>query len=77
MLCISTDLSEFIVIFIYYENISYIVICYQQHILQKMFLLGEGFYMKEIVIEHNGIKYSKEDIIKLLDLVFDIVGEEV
>ena len=35
------------------------------------------FYMKEIVIKHNGIEYTKEDIIKLLDLVFDIVGEEV
>ena len=33
--------------------------------------------MKEVIIEHNGIEYSKEDIIKLLDLVFDIVGEEV
>lgn len=33
--------------------------------------------MKEIVIKHNGIEYTKEDIIKLLDLVFDIVGEEV
>ena len=33
--------------------------------------------MKEIVIKHNGIEYSKEDIIKLLDLVFDIIGEEV
>lgn len=33
--------------------------------------------MKEIVIKHNGIEYSEEDIIKLLDLVFDIVGEEV
>jgi hypothetical protein len=33
--------------------------------------------MKEIIIEHNGIKYSEEDIIKLLDLVFEIVGEDV
>jgi hypothetical protein len=33
--------------------------------------------MNEIVIEHNGIKYSEEDIIKLLDLVFEIVGEDV
>lgn len=33
--------------------------------------------MNEIVIEHNGIKYTKEDIIKLLDIVFEIVGEDV
>ena len=33
--------------------------------------------MKDIVLTHNGIEYTKEDIIKLLDLVFDIVGEEV
>ena len=33
--------------------------------------------MKEIVLKHNGIEYTREDIIKLLDLVFDIVGEEV
>ena len=33
--------------------------------------------MNEIVIEHNGIEYSKEELIKLLDLVFEIVGEEV
>ena len=33
--------------------------------------------MKEIVIKHNGIEYTEEDIIKLLDLVFDIVGEQV
>ena len=33
--------------------------------------------MDEIVLEHNGIEYSKEDIIKMLDLVFEIVGEEV
>ena len=33
--------------------------------------------MKEIVIEHNGVQYTKEDIIKMLDLVLDIVGEEV
>lgn len=33
--------------------------------------------MKEIVIKHNGIEYTREDIIKLLDLVFDIVGEDV
>ena len=33
--------------------------------------------MNEIVLEHNGIEYSKEELIKLLDLVFEIVGEEV
>ena len=33
--------------------------------------------MKEIVLKHNGIEYTREDMIKLLDLVFDIVGEEV
>jgi hypothetical protein len=33
--------------------------------------------MDEIVLKHNGIEYTKEDIIKLLDLVFEIVGEEV
>lgn len=29
--------------------------------------------MEEIVLKHNGIEYSKGDIIKILDLVFDIV----
>ena len=33
--------------------------------------------MKEIVIQHNGISYTEEDIIHLLDLVMEIVGEEV
>ena len=33
--------------------------------------------MKEIVLTHNGIEYSKEELIRLLDLVFEIVGEEV
>ncbi len=33
--------------------------------------------MEEIVLKHNGIEYSKEELIKLLDLVFEIVGEEV
>lgn len=33
--------------------------------------------MEEIVLTHNGIEYSKEELIKLLDLVFEIVGEEV
>jgi len=33
--------------------------------------------MKEIVIKHNGIEYTEEDIIQLIDLVLDIVGEQV
>lgn len=33
--------------------------------------------MKEIVFEHNGVQYSKEDLIQLIDLVLEIVGEEV
>ena len=33
--------------------------------------------MDEIILEHNGIQYSKEDIVKMLDLVLEIVGEEV
>ena len=33
--------------------------------------------MNEIVIKHNGIEYTEEDIIQMLDLVFSIVGEEV
>ena len=40
--------------------------------------LGEGgIYMKEIIIKHNGISYTKDDIIQLIDLVMEIVGEEV
>ena len=31
----------------------------------------------EIIIKHNGIEYSRKDIIEMLDLVFEIVGEEV
>jgi hypothetical protein len=31
--------------------------------------------MNEIVIEHNGIQYTEEDIIAMLDLVLEIVGE--
>ena len=33
--------------------------------------------MKQIVIKHNGIEYTEEDIIEMLDLVFAIVGEQV
>ena len=36
-----------------------------------------GVNMEEIVLKHNGIEYTKEDIIQMLDLVFEIVGEEV
>ena len=32
---------------------------------------------EEIVITHNGIEYTKEDIVKMLELVFELVGEEV
>ena len=40
-------------------------------------LLGDWLKMEEIVLKHNGIEYTKEDLIKMLDLVFEIVGEEV
>ena len=33
--------------------------------------------MDEIILEHNGIQYTKEDIVKMLDLVLEIVGEDV
>ena len=33
--------------------------------------------MEEIVLTHNGISYTKEDLIEMLDLVMEIVGEEV
>ena len=47
-------------------------------ILQKIVPLGEGgINMEEIVLTHNGISYTKEDIIEMLDLVMEIVGEEV
>ena len=39
--------------------------------------MGGSRLMTEIVIEHNGVSYTKEDIIKLLDLVMEIVGEQV
>ena len=45
--------------------------------LQQNVPLGEGgIYMKEIVIKHNGIEYTKEDIIEMIDLVLEIIGEE-
>lgn len=33
--------------------------------------------MEEIILEHNGVKYSKEDLIELIDKVFEIIGEEI
>ena len=33
--------------------------------------------MKEIIIKHNGIEYSEEDIIQILELVLEITGEEL
>ena len=33
--------------------------------------------MNEIVIKHNGNEYTKDDIIEILDLIFDILGERV
>ena len=33
--------------------------------------------MDEIILEHNGIQYTKEDIIQMLDLVLEIVGEDI
>ena len=33
--------------------------------------------MKDVIIEHNGVQYTKEDIIEMLDLVMEIVGEDV
>ena len=33
--------------------------------------------MKEIVIEHNGVKYTEEDLLEILELVLEITGERV
>jgi len=41
------------------------------------FLGGSERLMNEIIIEHNGVQYTKDDIIQMLDLVLEIVGEEV
>ena len=38
---------------------------------------GEKILMEEIILEHNGVKYSKEDLIKLIDKVFEILGEDI
>ena len=45
--------------------------------IQKIDLLGDRLKMEEIVLKHNGIEYTREDLIKMLELVFEIVGEEV
>ena len=31
--------------------------------------------MKDVIIRHNGVEYTEEDIIEMLDLVLEIVGE--
>ena len=31
--------------------------------------------MKDVIIRHNGVDYTEEDIIAMLDLVLEIVGE--
>ena len=31
--------------------------------------------MNEIIIRHNGVEYTEEDIIEMLDLVLEIIGE--
>ena len=31
--------------------------------------------MKDVIIRHNGVEYTEEDIIQMLDLVMEIVGE--
>ena len=31
--------------------------------------------MKDVIIKHNGVEYTEEDIIAMLDLVLEIVGE--
>lgn len=31
--------------------------------------------MKDVIIRHNGVDYTEEDIIAMLDLVMEIVGE--
>lgn len=35
-----------------------------------------GVNMNDIVIKHNGIEYTREDIIQMIDLVLEIIGEE-
>jgi hypothetical protein len=31
--------------------------------------------MNDVIIRHNGVEYTEEDIIAMLDLVLEIVGE--
>ena len=31
--------------------------------------------MKDVIIRHNGVEYTREDIIQMLELVLEIVGE--
>ena len=44
--------------------------------LQKNLWEKVGVNMNDIVIKHNGIEYTKEDIIQMIDLVLEIIGEE-
>lgn len=41
------------------------------------FFLWRKKIMEEIIFEHNGVKYSKEDLIELIDKVFEIIGEDI
>ena len=44
--------------------------------LQKNLWEKVGVNMNDIVIKHNGIEYTREDIIKMIELVLEITGEE-
>ena len=44
--------------------------------LQKNLWEKVGVNMNDIVIKHNGIEYTREDIIQMIDLVLEIIGEE-
>lgn len=44
--------------------------------LQKNLWEKVGVNMNDIVIKHNGIEYTREDIIEMIDLVLEIIGEE-
>ena len=44
--------------------------------LQKNLWEKVGVNMNDIVIKHNGIEYTNEDIIQMIDLVLEIIGEE-
>lgn len=45
--------------------------------LKRVDFCGEKILMEEIILEHNGVKYSKEDLIELIDKVFEILGEDI